>query len=88
MTYTVIWKQRALDELAEIWLASDDRERISSAANQIDRWLRNDPESKGESRPANRRLVIVSPLAFVIQVSSPDRLVEIVSVAAFKRKRL
>jgi hypothetical protein len=46
------------------------------------------PYPKGESRPANRRVVIVSPLAFVIQVSSADRIVEIVSVAAFKRKRL
>jgi hypothetical protein len=87
MTYAVIWKQRALDELAEIWLASNDREQISSVANQIDRWLRNDPESKGESRPASRRMVVVSPLAFVVEILNEDRRVEIVSVVAFKRKK-
>jgi hypothetical protein len=80
MRFTVVWKREARDQLAEIWLASDNRNGVSNAANEIDRWLRNDPEQKGESRSGNDRIVMVPPLAVVFSVHEEDRIVRILSV--------
>lgn len=37
--YTVVWWPRALADLAELWLASDDRESVTADADEIDRRL-------------------------------------------------
>jgi hypothetical protein len=43
--YTVVWHNLALDELAEIWMASLEREAVTQAAHQIDQQLADDPET-------------------------------------------
>jgi hypothetical protein len=59
MTFTVVWKQQALEQLAEVWISGTNRQAISGAANEIERWLRHDPDLKGESRSGSERIVIV-----------------------------
>jgi hypothetical protein len=77
MDWTVVWLPDAEYELAERWLASTDRDRITLAADQIDKLLRHAPDSVGESRDAGRRILIVPPLAVFYRVLSDDRIVQV-----------
>ena len=44
--HTVVWLQDAQDELAQIWLDSDDREAVTQATSRIDSVLAVDPHSQ------------------------------------------
>jgi plasmid stabilization system protein ParE len=80
MSYTVVWQPAAKDNLAEIWLDSEDRGWISSAADEIDENLRLSPETCGESRRGRSRVVIVPPLVVYFDVHGEDRLVRVLAV--------
>ena len=82
MKYTVIWKPSARQRLADVWIVADDRRAVASAADAIDRVLRDDPLEQGESRGGSARILIVLPLAVVYDVREDDRLVEILTVRA------
>jgi hypothetical protein len=77
MDWTVVWLPDAENELAELWLASPDRESVTVAADQIDQLLQRSPESAGESRAAGRRVVIIPPLAVFYRVLPEDRIVQV-----------
>jgi hypothetical protein len=49
--FAVLWRRRALDRLAEIWMSASDRDAVTNAVSQVDRTLSHDPECQGESRP-------------------------------------
>lgn len=80
MKYTVTWKPTTKDQLAEIWMTAPDRAAVSSAANAIDRLLRDDAENEGEGRGGISRMLIVEPLIVVFDVHELDRRVEVLSV--------
>jgi plasmid stabilization system protein ParE len=82
MKYTVVWKPSARQRLADVWIAAHDRGAVTSAADVIDRVLRDDPSEEGESRGGAARILIVPPLAVVYDVREEDRLVEVLSVRA------
>jgi hypothetical protein len=84
MEWTVVWLPDAEAELAERWLASNDRQQITLAADQIDQQLRYNPESIGESRTSGRRILIVPPLAVFYRVLPDDRIVQVSHVRDFK----
>jgi hypothetical protein len=80
VTFTVSWLESAEQELAQLWLDADQRERFTLAANEIDRLLRLHPEEVGESREKGRRIQLVRPLGAMYRVSIDDRLVRVVHV--------
>jgi plasmid stabilization system protein ParE len=80
MIYTVLWKQQAEDKLAEVWMASADRNAVSEAAAEVGRLLRSGPESQGESRYGSRRIVFIGPLAVGFRIDEEDRTVWILSI--------
>ena len=80
MVWTVVWLPDAESELAELWLASTDRERTTLAADQIEKQLRHNPDSAGESRAAGRRILIVPPLAVIYRILFDDRIVQVSNV--------
>ena len=47
MIFTVMWRQQAIEELARVWMATADRQRLSDAVSRIDAALRLNPEIKG-----------------------------------------
>jgi len=47
MIFTVMWRQQAIEELARVWMATADRQRLSDAVSRIDAALRLNPEVKG-----------------------------------------
>ncbi len=82
MKYRVEWYPIALDDLARIWTAADSNHRreITVAARDVDRLLRTDPETQGESRDAGRRSAFVGPLVLTVRVVSEDQVVRVLRV--------
>lgn len=48
MKYTVVWGKDAEQDLASIWLASQDRDQIAYAAHLLDEMLAENAERAGE----------------------------------------
>ena len=88
--FRVIWRQAALDELANLWLLGDatDRNAIREASNRIDAVLRTTPTEVGESRSGDDRIHFESPLGITYEVSRPDQWVRIWHVWDIRRKAL
>ncbi len=84
MIFTVLWKPLAEEELASIWIDAQDRQTISAAANEIDKLLRVDPQSQGESRSGSQRVLIMEPLVVAFEVEEDDRRVSALSVRFHK----
>jgi len=47
MRFTVAYNPNAVNELANIWLAREDLQKISDASNYIDRILRSSADRLG-----------------------------------------
>jgi plasmid stabilization system protein ParE len=80
MSFTVIWRPTAQQRLARLWIDSSDRQAVTAAANDIDRFLKHDPLHHGESRFGSTRLLIHRPLAVYYDVSEDDRIVTVWAV--------
>ena len=78
--YTVVWPQSALDELAHIWLNSNDRNAVTSAAHRIDRELAEDAPQKGLELDQGLRAFYAEPLRVLCAVREDDRIVEVLRV--------
>ena len=80
MNFTVIWRPKALAELAELWAESLDRSGMTAASHRIDLLLQSDPTSAGEGRGGDDRLVFDSPLAVWFRVDASARMAFVLSV--------
>ena len=78
--FTVIWWKEALDELAELWLASADKPAISAAADAIDRELRERAGLWVERSAEEPYFINVAMLRAYFRVSEMDRLAEVFKV--------
>ena len=79
MPFTVVWDPSALDELAQLWLQSSNRQAVADAADRIDHWLRLRPQQVGRDRQVFRVLA-VAPLVVAFEVSPDDCLVHVLWV--------
>lgn len=80
MKYTVVWKPKAEEQLADIWIAAFDRVSVAAAADEIDRRLKMSPLTYGESRSGVTRIAVVPPLSVHFDVHDEDRLVAVLTV--------
>jgi hypothetical protein len=78
--YTVVWHADAQSKLAKLWNESLNRRVITVAANEIDRRLAIDPETKGSDRSDRSRQFVIYPLAVLYRVRELDRIVEVFEV--------
>jgi hypothetical protein len=78
--FTVVWVKDVLDELAEIWMGSNEREAITLATQEIDNSLSIDPGLKGGELKEGIRFFLAPPLRVLYTISESDRIVEIVLV--------
>jgi hypothetical protein len=78
--FTVTWDSTAQEQLAQIWLEADDRERVTPAADCIDGELAENPKTKGSLLSEELRVLYVPPLHVCYTVSELDCLVEVVSI--------
>jgi hypothetical protein len=63
MRLTVVWIERAEERLAEVWLASPDRNAVTKAVDLIDRKLTMDAHQAGDLRFDTVRSLFVHHLA-------------------------
>jgi len=86
--YQVDWLQTALDQLTAIWMSADSAQRqaITTAAHQIEQQLQRDPFGPSESRPNERRILLVSPLGILFRIEADGRTVSILRVWQFQRR--
>jgi len=82
--YTVRWVPSALNRLADVWTQAEDRSAVTAAVQQIDRELRSDPDSRGESRAEGRRVLLIPPLGVLFTVAPERQTVFVVGVWSFK----
>ncbi len=80
MRFTVLWEGAAESDLAEMWLAARDRQRLSEASARIEDRLGRAPESAGESREPGVRLMFDDPLWVEFEIDEPNRKVYILTV--------
>jgi hypothetical protein len=80
MSYTVVWRPVADEQLAAAWVAATDRNAMTAAAAAIDRALARDPLGEGESRTGTTRILIERPLAALYEVIADDRRVFVLKV--------
>lgn len=79
--YTVVSVPDAEDELASIWMADKDRDRVSAAADAADRLLSENPLQDSVYLSEQLRRRDVPPLRFYFEVREEDRVVVISNVA-------
>ena len=78
--FAVLWVRATLDDLERIRAEVDPAHWaiVGAAIREIERRLRDDPESEGESRPDGQRISFVAPLGFTFQLV-PDQKIVVVS---------
>jgi hypothetical protein len=79
--YTVVSIPEAEDELASIWMADEDRDRVTAAADAADRLLAQNPMLDSVNMREQLRRRDFPPLRFYFEVREDDRLVVISNVA-------
>ena len=85
----VQWAQNALDRLAAMWMQSDSqmRQEITSASHRVEKRLRTDPFSFGESRPGGRRIAFELPLGVLLRISSDGKTVFVLNAWQVRKRR-
>ncbi len=76
MNWAVVWRETALQQLAGVWMDSDDRVAVNRAVDAIDATLSIDPEQKGEDYFGDR-YVIHPPLWALYRTDPATRTVEV-----------
>lgn len=80
MTFRVVWKPEAEQELTQLWLANRIRSELTNAAASIDEYLQRDPAGFGDSRDESLRIAFVPPLGVLFDVDQAARLVVVIHV--------
>ncbi len=78
--YSVTWHDSALAKLADLWMESLDRRRLSLAADRIDALLRVNAGTQGTAESQTTRKLVVYPLAALFRLRDDDRIVEVIDV--------
>jgi len=86
MKYTVLYVPEAEEQLAQLWLDTEDRAAFSLASNEIDRRLAANPLDEGKSRASGLRIFLVPPLGVIYRVSPPDKTVHVVEIWTFTKR--
>ena len=83
MNYTVVWKPEAERRLTELWMEANDRSAVTSAADRIDRELRQGAHLKGEGREGDTRVLLIHPMGVYFV---DDRKVSVLAVWLFEKE--
>jgi plasmid stabilization system protein ParE len=85
MSYTIIWRPAAENQLATLWTSSPDRNAVARAADAVDDALARDPLNEGESRTGSLRVTFQPPLIVYFRVRPQQHLVTVLSVRRMRR---
>jgi hypothetical protein len=79
MRHSVVWRDKALQRLAKVWMRATDKDAVNRAVNRADRLLATEPESRGRDYFGDRVLTVV-PVWVLYAVRPDDRIVEVLDV--------
>jgi hypothetical protein len=83
--FTVLWTPAAEQQLTAILLTATDSAAVLKAARSLDRKLRRDPLTVGESRGSSvERIVFAEPLGITFSVIVDDATVYVTAVWAIR----
>jgi hypothetical protein len=84
----VVWRNKALDELADIWVRTPaaGRPAIEAAVERIKRLLRDDPAAQGESRGGAWRVMFEPPLGVTFHVDDAAGVVTVARVRLLRSR--
>ncbi|VTT97694.1 unnamed protein product [Gemmataceae bacterium] len=85
MTYTVSWRQSAIQEAAAVEAAADDPARVREAAARIDFMLRRYPRDMGESREPGFRIWYEDVLGVYYRINETNLRVEVLYAGPSRR---
>jgi hypothetical protein len=77
---TVVWIPSAERELAELWLASSMRDRITMAVDAVDSALSQDAEAVGSPLAEGLFALDEPPLRVLFEILDQDRMVRVLTV--------
>jgi hypothetical protein len=79
--FAVIWRTRALDELADIVVQSDltTQDLIARQVAALNQRLATDPLDVGESRGGNLRIGIADPVCILFEVAAANGIVRVLT---------
>src|SRR4029079_15718435 len=77
--FTEIWRDIALDELADAAVQADlvTQDVIARRVEALNRRLAIDPLNEGESRTGNVRITFADPVGILFEVSAADQIVHV-----------
>ena len=78
--FTVKWRKKALNELADLWNSAADRNAVAAASDIVDDLLRHAPLVHGEARGGTNRLLYEGPLGVLYRVNDAARRVTVLAV--------
>jgi len=78
--YTVVWRDEALNELAEIWVQATERIQITNAVDLLDADLSFDPASKGEEMLKGLLIYVAPPIQVLYEVQPQSRSVRVLAI--------
>ena len=87
--FPVIWLQRAVNDLAEIWMhaAATGRRAITEASHAIDGALQDKPFDVSESREEDVRVMFAPPLGIFFTADFASRTVTVAHVWRYQGPR-
>jgi mRNA-degrading endonuclease RelE of RelBE toxin-antitoxin system len=77
---TVVWVESAEQELASIWMALPDRNKVSHATHEIDQALQRDAIGQGVVVCEGLYAIERGPLRALFEVLSEDRIVRVLKI--------
>jgi hypothetical protein len=86
MTFSVIWKLTAIQQLNRITASAVDPQRIRDAASRIDAALRRTPRDMGESRSPGHRVWYEDVLSVLYKIDEAAMRVEVLLVGPARRR--
>jgi hypothetical protein len=85
--FAVVWMNKALDELADVYVAVGpaERTRIAAGVDALNHRLAADPLNEGESRVGGYRMTFPDLLAVSFHVNQASGVVRVVGVSRYGR---
>jgi plasmid stabilization system protein ParE len=84
VNFRVLWEEKALAELNEIWTRAIDREGVELASKRIDIELTYNPLAAGEARGSEHRVLFKFPVVVWFRVLERMREVHVLHVRPMK----
>jgi hypothetical protein len=86
MTFTVVWKLTAFQQLTRVERVAADPAAVRAAANRVDYTLRRTPKDMGESREPGFRLWYEDDLCVYYRVDDEALRVDVMFVGPARRR--